>query len=280
MNFSSEYMSNFFRFLVSKTFLINLIVALFLIGAGIYGTMQYLGDFTLHGKTIVVPNLVNINVYQVDSILNKNEGFSTFISDSSFEKGIEPGIILEQNPAENTTVKQGRKIYLTVASVDPPKVTMPDLVDMSLRQASSLMETFGLTIGELSYQANLCVNCILAQKINGEEVVPGDKVPKGEIIDFIVGQGLGNELTAVPYLIGMEISLAKDLLTSKSLNTGSLLYDPETVLTAEDSAKAKVYKQFPFYSKNPSARMGSSVDLFLTADTNQIIHSVNPDSLR
>ena len=273
-------MSNFFRFLVSKTFLLNLIVSLFLVGAGLFGTMQYLENFTLHGKTIVVPDLVETNVAEVDSILDKNQGFSTFISDSIFEKGVEPGIILEQNPAANTTVKQGRKIYLVVASTEAPKVSMPNLVDMSLRQASSLMETFGLTIGELSYQANLCVNCILAQKINGEAVLPGQKISKGETIDFVVGQGLGNELTSVPYLIGLDLTLAKDLLTSKSLNTVRLLFDQESVLSAEDSLNAKVYKQFPFYSDNPIARMGSSVDLFLTMDTNLVIHRVNPDSLR
>lgn len=273
-------MSNFFRFLTSKTFFINLLIALLLVAGGLYGTMNYLDTFTLHGKTIRVPDLIGHNISETDSLLMENSEFTTAVADSFYEKGVKAGKILEQNPSANTTVKQGRKIYLTVASYSAPKVSMPNLVDMSLRQATSLMETFGLTIGELSYQPNLCVNCILAQKINGEEVEAGQKVPKGETIDFVVGQGLGNELATVPYLIEFKLSMAKDLLTAKALNVGSVIYDSETVQTAEDSAMALVYKQIPAYSENPSVRMGSSVDLFLTADTNSIKHSVNPDSLR
>ena len=273
-------MSNFFRFLISKTFLINLLIALFLIAGGVYGTMNYLDNFTLHGKTILVPDLVGHNISETDSLLIKNSEFTTAVADSFYEKGVKAGKILEQNPSANTTVKQGRKIYLTIASAEAPKVSMPNLVDMSLRQATTLMETFGLTVGELSYEPNLCVNCILAQKIDGEEVEAGQKIPKGQTINFVVGQGLGNELAPVPYLIEFELSMAKDLLISKALNVGSVIYDPETVQTAEDSAIALIYKQIPAYSENPTVRMGSSVDLFLTADTNSITHSVNPDSLR
>ena len=255
-------------------------IALLLLSGGLYATMRYLDAFTLHGKTILVPNLIGHNISETDSLLLENSEFSAVVSDSIYESGVEAGKILEQNPQANTTVKQGRKIYLTLASNEAPKVSMPNLVDMSLRQANSLLQTFGLTVGELTYEANLCVNCILAQKIDGEEVVPGQKVSKGETIDFVVGQGLGNELATVPYLIEFSLDMAKEFLTSKALNVGSVIYDPETVLTAEDSAKAKVYKQIPVYSENPSVRMGSSVDLFLTADTNSIKHSVNPDSLR
>ena len=273
-------MLNVFRFLISKTFLLNLLIALLLLSGGLYATMRYLDSFTLHGKTILVPNLIGHNISEADSLLMENSEFSTSVSDSIYEKGIKAGKILEQNPSANTTVKQGRKIYLTVASSDAPKIAMPNLVDMSLRQATSLMETFGLTMGELSYQPNLCVNCILAQKIEGVDVEAGDKVSKGETVDFVVGQGLGNELATVPYLIDFSLDMAKEFLTSKALNIGSVIYDPETVLTSEDSTNARVYKQIPAYSENPTVRMGSSVDLFLTADTNSIQHSVNPDSLR
>jgi hypothetical protein len=67
--------------------------------------------------------------------------------------------------------------------------------------------------------------------------------------------------------------MAEELLKTQYLNVGSLIYD-ETVSTAEDTADAKVYKYQPFYSEEPILPMGSSVDLFLTADTNRIVHTV------
>jgi len=155
----------------------------------------------------------------------------------------------------------------------PSKITMPNLVDQSLRQATSLMETYGLEIGKLTYKPDLCVNCILKQSIDGEKIEAGERIRKGSVIDLTVGQGLGNELIDVPYLVDFTAEMAQDLLQSKSLNLGALLYDG-SVKTAKDSAQAKVYRQLPHYSSGPTVRMGTSVDLFLTLDTNRVIHTV------
>ena len=235
--------------------------------------------YTLHGKTIEVPDLVGQQLDQLDDLMVEEHQFSTVVADSAYEKGVLAGTVLEQNPLPLTTVKQGRKIYLTVAAKEPPKVSMPNLVDMSLRQASSLMKTFGLEVGELKYRSDLCVNCILSQEMNGEKIAVGEKVAKGAEIDLVVGKGLGDELVSVPYLIGLSPQMASDLLQSKSLNVGSLLSD-ETIESEEDSLAAKIYKQIPVYREEPSLRMGSPVDLFLTLDSTKIIHTFNPgDSL-
>ena len=224
-----------------------------------------------------VPDVVDMHLNDIDTLLVKESNFTVELSDSIYIKGKKGGIVLEQNPRANTEVKQNRKIYLTVASYHPQKIGMPNLVDMSLRQATSLMETYGLEFGKLTYKPDLCVNCILEQHIDGKEVEQGEKVERGSVIDLVIGQGLGNELTPVPYLIEFTAEMAEALLKSKSLNIGGIIYDEETVKTAEDSLNAKVYNQMPFYSDAPSVRMGTSVDLFLTLDTNKIVHSVNPN---
>lgn len=232
----------------------------------------------MHGKSIEVPDLVNYHYNDLDTVLQQDSQFTIQIADSTFSKGVRAGIILEQNPPAKATVKQGRKIYLTLAAKDPPKVTMPNLVDMSLRQASSLLETFGLEVGSLKYQPDLCVNCILAQEINGEQVMKGSKVPSGAAIDLVVGKGFGDELVMVPYLKNMSVEFAKVLLQSSSLNIGIVLPD-ETINTEEDSLNAKIYNYIPNSQEEPSLRMGSSVDLYITLDTTKVHHSLQPDSL-
>ena len=142
------------------------------------------------------------------------------------------------------------------------------------------MEAYGLVVGELTYKPDLCKNCILGQTYNGEDVEEGFKISRESKIDLIIGMGLSNELTPVPYLIKMKKEMAEVLLKSAYLNIGGLSYDQNSVFTAEDSAAAVIYRQSPFYSEDPIVPMGSSVDLFLTLDTNRIVHSVNPaDSL-
>jgi beta-lactam-binding protein with PASTA domain len=271
-------MIHFLKFLFSKTFILNLIVAGVILAGGLYATLWYLDDYTLHGQYIEVPDLEGKYLDHLDSTLNKNE-FTPILSDSIYLSGMPPRSIVDQEPRPGKTVKQGRKIYLTIASQQPPKVTMPNLVDLSLRQATSLMETYGLQVGELTYRPDLCVNCILEQHNNGNPVIAGDKVLGAATIDLVVGQGLSNELTPVPYLIGMSKELSSTMLVNSFINLGVAQFD-ETVITAEDTLNAQVYKQMPFYSDEPSVQMGSSVNLYLTMDTNKVIHTVNPtDSL-
>ena len=70
------------------------------------------------------------------------------------------------------------------------------------------------------------------------------------------------ELTQVPYLIGMNTDGREVFLLSSYLNVGLYFMDADNVLTATDSAQAKVYKQSPFYSEGyENIQMGSSVDL-------------------
>ncbi len=268
-----KFMQQFFRFLLSKTFVLNLLIAFALIAAMLYGAMSYLESYTLHGQTIEVPKVTDVLIDSLEDF--EDSSFTLIVVDSIYLIGKPAGYVVEQNPKAKTTVKSGRKIYLTVVTANPPKVTMPNLVDLSLRQATSLMETYGLVVGKLSYRPDLCTNCILEQRVGEKAINPGVRVKKGLKIDLVVGQGLSDELVAVPFIIELTASMANELLKSKSLNIGSYNYD-ETIENAEDSLNAFVYKQFPDYSEEPTVNMGSSVDIYLTLDTNRLVNSVNP----
>ena len=268
-------MGHFFRFLVSKVFWINLLVALLLVCGGLYATLSYLDSYTMHGEDVDVPEFVGLHITETDLAIQEKDKLVLEISDSIFLKGKTGGTIIEQHPIAGKQVKEGRIIYLTVASNQPVKIKMPKLVDRSLRQATSILETYGLVVGEMHYKPDLCVNCILEQKLDGENIDVGKRIRKGSVIDLVVGQGLSNELVPVPYLLDFNVEMANNLMQSKSLNLGATLFD-ETVKTAEDSANAVVYKQLPSFSQAPTVRMGASIDLFLTLDTNRVVHSVIP----
>jgi len=268
-------MGHFFRFLVSKVFWINLLIAILLIGGGLYATLVYLDDYTKHGEELEVPELVGFHISETDLAITDKESFFTEISDSIFIKGKIGGTVIEQHPRAGKQVKQGRTIYLTVAANQPTKIKMPNLVDRSLRQATSILETYGLEVGKMEYKADMCMNCILEQKLDDEEIQAGTRIRKGSVIDLVVGQGLGSVLVEVPYLLEFNVEMATNLLQSKSLNVGAPLFD-ETVKTAEDSIHAVVYKQLPPFNQEPTVRMGSAIDLFLTLDTNKVVHSVIP----
>jgi beta-lactam-binding protein with PASTA domain len=268
-------MGDFFRFLFSRYFLINLIIALLLISGLIYFSLRYLKDYTLHGKTLEVPELIGKHLTEAAEGIDGNQ-YKLLVLDSLYKQGVAANTILEQNPDPGAIVKPGRKIYLTLAATAPPQVTMPELIDLSLRQATALMETYGLEPGKLIYTPDICTNCILEQQYKGKQIEGGTKIARGSVIDLVVGEGLSVELVQVPYVLELTAHMANEVLKTHSLNIGSLNYD-ETVVNSLDSVNAIIYRQNPQYSDEPSVNMGSSVDLFLTTDSTKVVHSTEAE---
>ena len=80
----------------------------------------------------------------------------------------------------------------------------------------------------------------------------------------------------MPDLTGLTIPEAQNVLTGAMLNPGVYLYD-ETILSEEDSVKARVWKQYPSPNIRAIVNLGSSVDMWLTIDTLKIQDAINPE---
>jgi eukaryotic-like serine/threonine-protein kinase len=97
---------------------------------------------------------------------------------------------LKQNPNFNEMVKKGRKVYLTVASNQPPKVKMPQLQDVSLRQAEIMLKAKGLELGTVIYKPSPYENAVLEQLYNGRTIASGTDINMGEVITLVVGKDI------------------------------------------------------------------------------------------
>jgi eukaryotic-like serine/threonine-protein kinase len=85
----------------------------------------------------------------------------------------------------------------------------------------------------------------------------------------VLGKGLSNQRTNVPYLLGMNLEPAKNRLTEASLNLGTYIYD-KTIKTSADSTRAFVFKQNPEFRQGASLPLGSDVYLWLTIDSSKM----------
>ena len=259
----------FFRFVFSKIFAINLLIAIVVVVAAFFAVSNYLTSYTLHGESIEVPNFENYELEQLDDVFKRSQ-LNYVIVDSIYIKGKSPGTVIEQDPAEGRLVKKGRKVYWPVTATQPPQTTIPNLIDRSMRQAEATLAAYGLKLGEVTYEADPCSNCVLKQQQNGQDIIPGNPIHKGAVIDLVVGKGLGDELVPIPYLYEMNAEMAKVLLKTSLLTVGAEEFD-ETVVTAEDSANAIIYRQIPAYAPNKSINSGSLVSIFLTMDKNKVV---------
>ncbi len=248
------------QFFRSRTLWVNLAVMVFLTLILVFGGLYYLKVLSRYGETIEVPNFQGLVTGELDQY-SAQEYFEFVVIDSVYDDSQERGSIVAQDPPPGSTVKKGRKVYLTVVSMLPEQVRMPDLEDLTLRQARAALHSIGLRVERLEYVSNIARNAVLRQEYMGREIAPGEYVEKGSGIKLVLGGGLRISNVDVPFLIGMRRSQAVKELHMSSLNVGR-----ERHLNPADTAGARVYIQRPRPIRSTTLRMGSAVDLVYRSD--------------
>ena len=247
-------------FLKSRVFLRHLLVSVVITFLLLFGIFQVLGVYTFHGREVTVPDYTGLTLNELKSSVTYAD-FEFVVVDSVYDPQKEKGTIVTQDPLPNSKVKQHRKLYLTVIASVPEKVSMPDLKDLTLRQAIATLQTYGLQIGRMEYVPDIGTNAVLKQMFKGREVRPGTMMEKGATIDLVLGLGLGGNHIQVPFLIGMSRSAALHLLAADSLYVGAEIY-----MDTKDTVNARVYKQSPAFAPGLLLNAGQSIDLWFKAD--------------
>ena len=68
---------------------------------------------------------------------------------------------------------------------------MPNLIDLSLRQAINLLESNNLKLGQVIYSVSKYPNAVLEQRYKGKIIQEGKLIPYQSNITLIVGKELG-----------------------------------------------------------------------------------------
>ena len=257
------------NFLLSKVFFKNLGIAIILAVGILMLLLIWLNFYTRHGQSRPVPDFFSLPIDEAEALARKNK-LRFQIIDSIYTSKVPRGAVAEQNPKPGFRVKKGRNVTVTINAFRPEMVAAPNLIDLSLRQASKVLESAGLELGQRRYKPDISINFVIEQVYNGREIKPGDSIQKGSVIDLVLGKGLSNERTEVPYLMGMGLENAKNRIMESSLNLGTFLYD-NTIKSGQDSAKAFVFKQNPEYKEDATLPLGSDIYLWLTTDSSKVI---------
>jgi beta-lactam-binding protein with PASTA domain len=252
------------NFLLSKLFFKNLGFAIIIAVGGVMILLIWMNFYTRHGQARAVPNFVGLTMEETISLAKKSK-LRYEIIDSIYTSTVPRGCIAEQNPKPGFKVKKWRNIVLTINAFHPEMVAMPNLVNLPLRQAKAVVESSGLEIGLLKYRPDISIDVVIDQQFNGKDIPEGDSIQKGSVVDLILGKGLSNQRTSVPYLLGMKLDPAKNKILISSLNLGTYVYD-KTITSIEDTINAFVYKQIPEYKDNSTLQLGSNIYLWLTVD--------------
>lgn len=176
------------RHLVLTNCLIILVVAVLLV----FGVFWWLDVYTRHGESNVVPDVRGLDVKTATSILQGND-MQCVVIDSVYLPEKHPGVIIEQSPLADAMVKSGRRIYVTVNAMSAQMVVFPDVVDMSLRQATVQIEGANFKVKEIKYEPSSYRDLVLSVEYKGREVKIAQKLPYRSEVILHVGKGDDHE---------------------------------------------------------------------------------------
>jgi eukaryotic-like serine/threonine-protein kinase len=239
-----------------KHFALSIIITLLLV----WIATKFLNIYTMHGSFIVVPDLSGMQIEKANELLSDND-LEYVVMDSVYDIKKEKGTIVFQDPLPGSKVKHHRKIYLTVVQTSATKVSMPNLTDLTLQMAISVLQPYDLKVGKLEFVPDIGRNAVLKQKYKGKIIAPGTMIEKGSSIDLVLGKGLEAEKIPIPFLYGKTHEEAINAINAASLNVGE-----ETYESGADSVNGRVYKQNPSFSRGNSMNFGQSVDIWYKSE--------------
>ena len=227
----------------------------------------WLHGYTRHGKETQVPYVCGMYVEEAEMTL-KAQDLQMEIIDSTYSKKVPLGTIVEQTPPSGANVKHGRTIYVIMNARSEKQVPMPELHDISYRQAEATLNALGLKVSNIRYEPSEYRDLVLDVRLDGESVEAGTRLPEGTGLILVVGQGRGNAQAYVPDLHGKTLAEARSTLLSSHLIVGAVNY-AEGPVSDEDSETTPCY----VYDQKPKGGQwlmeGSHIDLYLSTDPNK-----------
>ena len=178
----------FFGKLTSKIIWINLLAMFILMIAIAVGTWIALNRYTMHGVEVTVPNVKGMSVGVARLTLEKQR-LTAVVTDSGYNKTLPSGTVLEQTPVNDSQVKPGREIYLTINTTRTPTLPLPDIADnSSMREAEARLIAMGLKLTPPQYVEGE-KDWVYGVKYRGRNLFSGDRVPIDAELTLQVGSG-------------------------------------------------------------------------------------------
>lgn len=182
---------SFIKFLFSKTFLIQLGLAVLALVIIAFLTLQWLEYSTNQDQRIEVPDLSRLSLNVVEDRLDELDLRYEILDSANFNPDYPRYAVIDQVPQPGKHVKENRKIYLTLNPSGYRKVTVPDLIRRTRRQVEPTLRSLGFEIGDVTYKPDIAQDAVLELRHKGKLVEPGEELMKTSVIDLVLGDGSG-----------------------------------------------------------------------------------------
>lgn len=206
--------------LYSKTFYIALVSSIAAFALLLFVANKYvMPSYTNYNEGVTVPDVTKLSLEEAEELLT-SYGLRHEIAERRANQAFPADYVIDQMPLPADIVKPNRKIYLTVNTASRPTVEVPEVENLSLRNAEIQLQNYGLQVGTINYESSRFKN-VLRQSIP-----PGEVVDRGSVVDLSVGDGLGEESVEVPDIIGMNLSEVQQELNEAGFRIGEIRFEP------------------------------------------------------
>jgi len=180
-----------FKFIFSKTFLIQLVLAFLAIIVIAFLTLKWLKISTNHDERIEVPNLSMLSLGEVEDKLDEMHLQYEIMDSANYNPDYPKYAVIDQVPASGKFVKEHRKLYLTLNPSGFRKIVVPDMIRRTRRQVEPTLRSLGFKIGDVTYKPDIAKDAVLELRHKGKLIEPGDELMKTSVIDLVLGDGSG-----------------------------------------------------------------------------------------
>lgn len=243
---------------------IAIVVALVLLIMGV----RWMKHYTLHGNEVTIPRITGMTEEEAQMVLRSNDMFMVIV-DSTFSNKAPLGTIVEQTPPAFSHAKPGRPVYVVMNARTKRMIPLPDLHDVSYRQAEATLRTIGLKVGEVLYEPSLYPDNVLDIRDGENSLEEGARLEEGTSVTLVIGRRQGNRMVNVPALLGMSLAQARSTLLNAGLTVGVYEYDEEP--TPETLESYIIFRQTPV--EGTPLQEGSTVNISLTTNLERAITS-------
>ena len=172
--------------------MIQLVLAVFALLLFFYLALKLLKDITYHDKVQEVPDLKGISFIALPDIIESQNLRFEIIDSSKFTPDLPPLSVIEHLPAAGELVKKNRKIYVTLNPSGYRRISVPNVIQITRRNAEVTLQSVGFSIGEISYKNNIGKDMVLEMRYRGKSLKAGTLLQKTARIDLVLGNGKRN----------------------------------------------------------------------------------------
>lgn len=181
-------MRKFLSRMIKNPIVLNLILAVIVTIVVIMIALSWLDTYTRHNEAVVVPDVKGLTIEKADEFFRSNN-LRYNIVDSVYSKDVAPGAIVELLPAAGSKVKEGRIVFITINAKTSQMAALPEVEDISFRQAYALLKASGFTRVEIVYKPGEYKDLVIGVETNGQMLSAGKFVPLTAPLDLLVSSG-------------------------------------------------------------------------------------------